>query len=70
MKRPTQPRECPTRAGAGIAALPDSMAGSDTELVPVLRETPLLSRDIWLVVHRDLKRSGSVRVVVWAIQGA
>jgi DNA-binding transcriptional LysR family regulator len=62
-------QQAAARVGAGIAALPDFMAGSDSKLVAVFSETVLVSRDIWLVVHSDLKRSASVRAVVQAIQG-
>lgn len=61
-------QQAAARAGAGIAALPDFMAGSDSELVPAVPGPPLLSRDIWLVVHSDLRRSASVRTVIQAIQ--
>jgi DNA-binding transcriptional LysR family regulator len=62
-------QQAAARAGAGIAALPDFMVGSDPRLVAVMSDTQLLSRGIWLVVHSDLKRSASVRAVVQAIQG-
>lgn len=53
-----------TRAGAGIAALPDFMARAGPGLKQVLAGAPLLWRDVWLVVHSDLKRSAVVRTSV------
>ncbi|WP_342633756.1 hypothetical protein [Neorhizobium lilium] len=46
-----------------MAALPDFMGMSDAKLVPARPGIPLMSRDIWLVVHYDLKRSAPVKVV-------
>ncbi|KJC60029.1 LysR family transcriptional regulator [Bradyrhizobium sp. LTSPM299] len=56
-------QQAAARAGAGIAALPDFMATSDPKLVPVLPNAQLVSRDVWLVVHTDLKRAAPVRVI-------
>lgn len=61
-------QQAAARAGAGIAALPDFMAESDSELVLAVPNTMLLSRDIWLVIHSDLRRSASVRMVVQTIK--
>lgn len=61
-------QQAAARAGAGIAALPDFMAGKDSALVSVLSDTPLLSRSVWLVVHNDLKRAAPVRAVIQRIQ--
>jgi len=55
------------RAGAGIAALPDFMGKSDIKLVPVFPDMRLISRDIWLVVHSDVKRAAPVRAVMGRI---
>ncbi len=51
------------RAGIGLAAIPDLMVEDDPALVR-LDVGPTPSRDLWLVVHPDLRRSASVRVVM------
>ncbi len=56
-------QQAAARAGAGIAALPDFMAATDPELVPITPGKPLISRDIWLVVHGDIKRAAPVAAV-------
>lgn len=56
-------QQAAARAGAGIAALPDFMALSDPKLVAVFQDARLISRDIWLVVHSDLKRAAPVKAV-------
>ncbi|TWC74277.1 DNA-binding transcriptional LysR family regulator [Rhizobium sp. SJZ105] len=56
-------QQAAVRAGAGVAALPDFIGMSDEKLVPVLPGVGLISRDIWLVVHSDLKRSAPVKAV-------
>lgn len=56
-------QQAAARAGAGIAALPDFMAERDAVLVPVRPSGPLISRDIWLVVHSDLKRAAPILAV-------
>ncbi|HEY0294799.1 MAG TPA: LysR family transcriptional regulator [Bordetella sp.] len=58
------------RAGAGIAALPDFMAQGHPGLALIARDQPLASRDLWLVVHTDLKRAAPVRAVMEAIRKA
>lgn len=57
------------RAGAGVAALPEFMARSNSGLAQVSTGAPLLSRDVWLVVHSDLRRSASIRTAIQAIKG-
>ena len=57
-------QQAAARSGAGIAALPDFMGMTDAALVPVTPETRLVSRDIWLVVHTDLKRAAAVKAVM------
>ncbi len=57
-------------AGAGIAALPDFIAASDLKLVPVFPETSLVSREIWLVVHADVRRAAPIRIVIEKIREA
>jgi DNA-binding transcriptional LysR family regulator len=57
-------QQAAARAGAGIAALPDFMAGTDSALEVVPPGDVLLARDIWLVVHTDLRNAVPVRAVV------
>ncbi|MBM6445155.1 MULTISPECIES: LysR family transcriptional regulator [Pseudomonas] len=52
------------RAGAGVAALPSFLGDEDPGLVRLEQKGPPFSRDIWLVVHRDLRRSTPVRAVM------
>jgi len=51
------------RAGVGMAALPLFM-GDDPLLEAVPARLKPVSRDIWLVVHRDMRRAPSVRAVM------
>jgi DNA-binding transcriptional LysR family regulator len=52
------------RARAGIAGLPDFMGKRDSDLVQVGEDIPPFSRDIWLVVHRDLRKAPAIRAVM------
>ena len=52
------------RAGAGIAGLPCFLGDHDTELVRVGDDSPSFTRDIWLVVHKDLRKSPPIRAVM------
>ncbi len=49
------------RSGAGIAALPDFLAAGDASMARVYEQEPPLTRELWLVVHRDLKAVPRVR---------
>jgi len=52
------------RAGVGIAALPLYLAKGDPLLLPVAARPKPVSRDVWLVVHRDLRRAAPVRATL------
>jgi DNA-binding transcriptional LysR family regulator len=52
------------RAGAGLAGLPTFLAGGDETLQRVAHDGEPFSRDIWMAVHRDLRRSPQVRAVM------
>lgn len=52
------------RAGVGIAALPRYLGDADTALVPLDVRMKSVSRDVWLVVHGDLRRAPPVRAVM------
>jgi DNA-binding transcriptional LysR family regulator len=50
-------------AGLGLAVVPHVLAGTAADLVCVA-DAPEASRDLWLVVHPDLRRSARVAAVV------
>jgi DNA-binding transcriptional LysR family regulator len=52
------------RAGAGVAGLPCFLADTDPDLIPIEEDGPGFARDIWLVVHKDVRRARPVRVVL------
>jgi DNA-binding transcriptional LysR family regulator len=52
------------RAGLGVAVLPCIMASSQPDLVRVPTQLPPLTRELWLVFHRDVGRSPDVRAVI------
>jgi DNA-binding transcriptional LysR family regulator len=52
------------RAGVGVAGLPCFIGDRDHDLVRVGEDVPPFVRDIWLLVHRDLRRSPPVRAVM------
>lgn len=53
-----------TRAGAGVAGLPVFIGDRDPDLVRLNDDAPPFSRDIWLAVHRDLRKTPAVRAVM------
>jgi DNA-binding transcriptional LysR family regulator len=52
------------RAGVGIATLPRYLGDTDAALVPLDLKMKSVTRDIWLVVHSDLRRAPPVRAVM------
>ena len=52
------------RAGLGLAILPCSMARSELDLVRVPTPLPPLTRELWLLFHRDVGRAPAVRAVI------
>jgi DNA-binding transcriptional LysR family regulator len=52
------------RAGAGVAGLPCFLGERDRDLVRIYEDVPSFARDIWLVVHRDLRKTPAVRAVM------
>lgn len=52
------------RLGLGLALLPSIMAEPWPELVRVSRGAPLLQREIWVLVHQDLKDVPRIKVCV------
>ncbi|AKV03710.1 Transcriptional regulator, LysR family [Labilithrix luteola] len=54
-------------AGAGIATLPRILADRRPALKRVLPDLAAIERDLWLVFHRDLRKSRSLRAAVDAL---
>ena len=52
------------RAGVGMAGLPCFLGERDRDLVRIQDDVPSFARDIWLVVHRDLRKTPAVRAVM------
>jgi DNA-binding transcriptional LysR family regulator len=52
------------RAGVGVAGLPCFLADREPDLVQIDQDVPSFVRDIWLVVHRDLRKTPAVRAVM------
>jgi DNA-binding transcriptional LysR family regulator len=52
------------RAGVGVAGLPCFLGNKDHDLVRIDHEVPSFKREIWLVVHRDLRKAPAVRAVM------
>jgi DNA-binding transcriptional LysR family regulator len=52
------------RAGAGVAGLPCFLGERDRDLVRIHEDVPSFARGIWLVVHRDLRKTPAVRAVM------
>ncbi|AHI72490.1 bacterial regulatory helix-turn-helix, lysR family protein [Burkholderia thailandensis E264] len=53
-----------TRAGAGIGMLPRFLPAASDDLVELDVDAEPFARDIWLVVHRQLKASPPIRAVM------
>jgi DNA-binding transcriptional LysR family regulator len=52
------------RAGVGLAALPHFLGDDDPRLERYETDQKEVSRDVWLVIHRDLRRAPAVRAVM------
>lgn len=52
------------RAGLGVAVLPCIMARGEPGLVSVPTRLPPLTRELWLLFHRDIGRTPAVRAVI------
>jgi DNA-binding transcriptional LysR family regulator len=57
------------RSGLGIAALPHYLGDGDTRLQRYVVAQRPISRDVWLVVHRDLRQVPAVRAVMEFLAG-
>lgn len=52
------------RTGIGVAGLPCFIGDAERDLVRIDGAAPPFSRDIWLLVHRDLRKTPAVRAVM------
>lgn len=52
------------REGLGLAALPCYIADRDPGLVRATAQKPMPARDIWILIHPDLRRTTRVRAVM------
>lgn len=59
-----------TKAGAGVAILPDFAADGDPALVCVNAAEPVFHREIWLAVHSDMKAAAGIRATIDALKAA
>jgi DNA-binding transcriptional LysR family regulator len=51
-------------SGVGVAVLPAFLAAQDPELVRLPASPPAPVRELWLVVHADLRRAPAIRAVI------
>lgn len=51
-------------SGAGLAVLPCYLADREPSLVRLLGPSDVVTRDLWLVLHRDARRVGRIRAFV------
>jgi DNA-binding transcriptional LysR family regulator len=52
------------RACVGVAGLPRFIGDRDNDLVRIHEGVPSFARDIWVLVHRDLRKNPAVRAVM------
>jgi DNA-binding transcriptional LysR family regulator len=52
------------RAGVGVAGLPCFIGDRDHDLVRIGEDVPPFARDVWLLVHRDLRKNPAVHAVM------
>jgi DNA-binding transcriptional LysR family regulator len=57
------------RSGLGLAALPHYLGDGDPLLQRHVVTQKPISRDVWLVVHRDLRQVPAVRAVMEFLAG-
>jgi DNA-binding transcriptional LysR family regulator len=57
-------------AGVGKAVLPCLIADSDSSLSRLSGRQPILSREIWLMTHRELSRAPAIKAVIAWLEGA
>lgn len=52
------------RSGVGVAGLPQFMGDADEQLKRLTYDGDIFERELWLIVHQDLRHSGPVRAVM------
>jgi DNA-binding transcriptional LysR family regulator len=52
------------RCGIGLAALPHFLGDADPRLQRHVAAPSAVGRDVWLLVHRDLRRASAIRAVM------
>jgi DNA-binding transcriptional LysR family regulator len=52
------------RTGVGVAGLPRFIGDRDRDLIRIDKDNPPFAREIWLLVHRDLRRTPAIRAVM------
>ena len=52
------------KAGVGVAILPTLLGDTDSDLIRLLSPDQVISEQLWLVVHRDLRRTARIRAVM------
>ena len=58
------------KAGLGLAVLPCYLGDTEPDLVRLVAEpVPALTRELWIVTHADLKRTGRVRAFFDVVGG-
>ena len=53
-----------TRAGCGVAALPVFLCDADPTLVRVVDPFPVLTMEVWVLMHPDLRNTTRIKVLV------
>jgi DNA-binding transcriptional LysR family regulator len=59
----TEAQLAATKRGMGLGILPCYVADPDPELVRIVPPEKVVTRDLWLVIHRDLQHSARIRAV-------
>lgn len=57
-------------AGGGVGILPEFVALSRSDLVKVYEHEPIVTREVWLAIHSDMKNAAPIRVVIEALRTA
>jgi DNA-binding transcriptional LysR family regulator len=63
-------QQAAAREGLGVAILPDFLAETDAGLVVIPEDRLPLTREVWLVVHGDLREVPAVRAVMTCLKEA
>lgn len=56
-------------AGSGVALLPAFLASRWPDLVQANTGEPMVTRDIWLTLHTDIRTAAPIRAVIDALRG-